>query len=99
MNNLTKIRKQKNLTQAQVAKALNIGQSTLSQYERGSRNMDEPIILMFANYYNVSADYLLGIDETKQKAIDETMAMYDGLSPEDKDKVKAFVQFMISQNQ
>lgn len=60
MNNLAKLRHNKKLSQREVASALNISQSTLSQYERGGRRIDDVMLKKLCSYYNTSADELLG---------------------------------------
>lgn len=61
MNNLSKFRKERKLTQQEVAKSLNIAQSTLSQYERGDRRIDDELLRAFCNFYQKSADEILNI--------------------------------------
>ncbi len=48
------------LTQAEVAKYLNVNQTTYSKYELGNLNIPVEIIIKLADYYGVSVDYLLG---------------------------------------
>ena len=63
-NNLGKrikfLREQKELSQLELAKILNISNSTLSQYEAGNRVPGDDIKNKIADYFNVSVDYLLG---------------------------------------
>lgn len=58
--NFEKIRKEKKLTQIQVANDLNITQATLSSYETGRTQPDLSMLLNLSKYYNVSIDELLG---------------------------------------
>lgn len=54
------LRKQNNLTQVQVASAINI---TERQYQRLETGVSKPTydnLISIANYYNVSIDYLVG---------------------------------------
>lgn len=60
MNKLAELRRSKKLSQREVASALNISQSTLSQYERGGRGIDDVMLKKLCSYYNISADELLG---------------------------------------
>ena len=53
------LRIDKDLTQKQVAGELHIAPNTLSQYETGSRNIPNEILIKIADYYNTSIDYLL----------------------------------------
>lgn len=48
------------IQQKDMASALGIGQSTLSQYETGARQPDYATLQKIANYFDVSIDYLLG---------------------------------------
>ena len=59
MKKIAILRKQKNLSQEDLAKILNIGQSTLSGYETGCYEPDINTLIKIANYFNVSIDYLL----------------------------------------
>ncbi len=57
---LREIRKENNLTQAELAKALKIGQRTVSSYESGEREPLASSLITYADYFNVSVDYLIG---------------------------------------
>lgn len=54
-------RNEKDLSQKDAAKHLQIAQNTLSQYERGQRNVPNEILIRMAQLYGVTTDYLLGI--------------------------------------
>lgn len=58
---LRDIRQDHDLTQAQVAGILRIGQSDYSKYERGVNMMGIDKYMLLARYYNVSLDYLTGL--------------------------------------
>lgn len=102
MNNLSTIRKQRKLTQLDVAKALNIGQSTLSQYERGDRRIDDELLRKFCDFYQVSADEILNISTPKTKKIpkdlkkileDEAITLNGRLvTEEDKEKMMRILE-------
>ena len=55
------LRKSHKLTQAELSDILNIGQSTLANFENGKRTIPTDIITKLAQYFNVTTDYLLGI--------------------------------------
>ncbi|MDA3733613.1 helix-turn-helix transcriptional regulator [Niameybacter massiliensis] len=50
------------LSQSELSKILNIGNSTLSMYESNSRIPGDDVKQKIADYFNVSIDYLLGRD-------------------------------------
>lgn len=57
---LKRLREERNLSQAEVAKALGLDRTTYIKYERGGsirRN-----VLALARFFNVTTDYLLGND-------------------------------------
>lgn len=57
---LISLRKDKKLTQHELAKQLGITRSALSQYELGNRQPDYETLEKIAQYFHVSIDYLLG---------------------------------------
>ena len=61
---LRDIRQDRELSQEQVAKILNIGQSDYSKYERGVNMMGVDKYMILARFYNVSLDYLTGLTNT-----------------------------------
>jgi len=58
---LKQLRKQKGLTQAQLADELHVHQTAVSQWECGRTYPDRETIIKLAAFYRVSADILLGI--------------------------------------
>ena len=67
-NRLRTLRKQKNLTQKQLAAQIGVKNSIISFYEMGDRLPSPEIIVKLAAIFHVSTDYLMGID--KKEAID-----------------------------
>ncbi|WP_258359981.1 helix-turn-helix domain-containing protein [Moorella sulfitireducens] len=57
---LAALRKEKALTQAEVARRLNMGQSTIAMYERNKRSPDAETLQKLADFFQVSIDFLLG---------------------------------------
>ena len=54
------LREDHDLKQRQVAEYLNCSQQVYSNYELGQRDIPTDILILLANLYNVSIDYLLG---------------------------------------
>ncbi|MEG2143892.1 MAG: helix-turn-helix transcriptional regulator [Oscillospiraceae bacterium] len=54
------LRREKNISQKQVALELGISQALLSHYEKGIRECGLDFVVKAADYYDVSCDYLLG---------------------------------------
>ena len=57
---LKELRKKHKLSQVKLAMDLNMNQNTISRYENGIREADYKTLIAFADYFNVSLDYLLG---------------------------------------
>lgn len=60
MNIFRELRKKKGLTQIELAKMVNVQQTTVSKWEVGRAVPDYPVLLKLAELYGVSVDYLLG---------------------------------------
>ena len=57
---LSLLRQEKGISQRAAAKELGISQALLSHYENGVREPGLAFVIKACNYYNVSADFLLG---------------------------------------
>ena len=57
--NLKNLIEERNMTQKELAKFLNIAPSTLGGYVQGVREPDYHTLKLLANYFEVSIDYLL----------------------------------------
>ena len=57
---LKELRKKKKITQLELALDLNMNQNSVSRYENGEREADYASLIAFADYFDVSIDYLLG---------------------------------------
>lgn len=58
-NNLKKLRKAKGITQIALQLETGIEQALLSKYETGERIPPTDTLILLADYYNVSIDYIL----------------------------------------
>lgn len=56
---LKELRKQRKISQLKLAMDLNLNQNSISRYENGEREADYSTLIAFADYFNVSLDYLL----------------------------------------
>ena len=56
---LKELRKKHGISQLKLAMDLNMNQNSISRYESGVREADYATLIKFANYFNVSIDYLL----------------------------------------
>lgn len=56
---LKQLRKERNISQLKLALDLNMNQNSISRYETGEREADYRTLIMLADYFDVSIDYLL----------------------------------------
>lgn len=86
---LKELMNDRNITQRQISKELNIAVSTLNGYANDYREPDFVTLSLLANYFHVSADYLLGIstipalsDIVSDHDTQRLLYIYQCLSPE-----------------
>ena len=60
MFRLKELRKGKKISQLKLAMDLHMNQNSISRYENEEREADYATLIRFADYFNVSIDYLLG---------------------------------------
>jgi len=58
--NLAKLRKEKKLSQYELAEKMNFSRGKIANYEQGTRQPDFETLQMFADFFDVTTDYLLG---------------------------------------
>jgi transcriptional regulator with XRE-family HTH domain len=56
---LKELREKNGITQLKLAMDLNLNQNSISRYERETREADYSTLIAFADYFDVSVDYLL----------------------------------------
>ena len=56
---LKELRKRRGISQLKLALDLNMNQNSISRYETGERQADYKTLIDFADYFNVSIDYIL----------------------------------------
>ncbi|MCG0278449.1 MAG: helix-turn-helix domain-containing protein [Thermanaeromonas sp.] len=66
---LAALRKEKGLSQAELAKLLNVGQSTIAMYEKDKRRPDAETLTRLAEFFQVSVDYLLGLTDFRERTV------------------------------
>lgn len=88
---LRELRKQKNLTQRQLADLIGVKNSIISFYEVGDRIPSPEVIIKLASALHVSADYLLGIEK-------EESIIITGLNENDIRLVRLLVDTLRNKN-
>ncbi|MBQ8427329.1 MAG: helix-turn-helix transcriptional regulator [Clostridia bacterium] len=66
---LIELRKEYNISQKAFANAIGVGQATVSEWENGIYEPTASAVRAIAKFFNVSADYLLQIDDLLKEEI------------------------------
>lgn len=69
MSRLRELRKEKGYTQEHIAEILDTNQQRISKYELDEAIMNEKEIIALAGYFGVTADYLIGISDSRQEIV------------------------------
>lgn len=104
MNKLKQLRLENGISQKDLAKHLNVGESTISMWENNQREMDYKTLISISSYFNVSVDYLLGKTNIKNDintsdiSLDEFEVAFHGevkdLSDDAKEKVLEYARLL-----
>lgn len=62
---LSELRKENNLSQKEAASCLGVSQALLSHYEKGIRECGLDFLKRVCDYYDVTADYMLGLSDNR----------------------------------
>lgn len=60
---LKELRNEKELSQQELAKELKVSQRSISSWETGFRQPDFETLSLIAKYFDVTTDYLLGLEK------------------------------------
>ena len=86
-NVLKTLRLKENMTQAQLAKKIGLTKSVISAYENGLRLPSYDVLIHIAKIFNVSTDYLLGLEHKREVDL-------SGLTPSEIDALMNLIQAM-----
>lgn len=81
------LRKQKGWTQEELANKIGVSHQAVSHYERGIRTPDQDTLIMLCEEFNVSTDYILGIDNLSLRFVDPLEFQ---ITPDERELVKAY---------
>lgn len=75
MNRLKELRKEKGLTQVELANIVNVSKITVLRWENGERQIKPDKAQQLADHFGVNVGYLLGYSEYREleKALDKTI--------------------------
>ena len=104
---LKKLRKEKDVSQQDVAKALGVSRQVYNNYELEKREPDHKMLVRIADYYGVTVDYLLGrvnvpvfvlekdIETPLEKeAVLKNLIVAENFSDDDGDSLKEYLDLL-----
>jgi len=90
------LREARKISREELAKKLDISYWALSKYETNEREPDYKTLVLIADFFKVSTDYLLGRINEPELNIDNVLS---GFSDEEKKEIFDFVTFMRKKHQ
>lgn len=95
---LKQLRKERGVTQSQIAEALGIAQPTIYKYEKGIRKIPMSVLQKFANYFELSMSELIGtqpVMSAEEPAWLEEIKAYN-LSNDEVNDLMNYVRFIVT---
>ena len=87
-NIIKRLRKEKGLTQTQLAELLNLDQTAVSKWENGKALPDTQMLVRLAQFFDVSTDYLLGLSPLFYP--DRVKTVASGLTQDEQELLKDY---------
>ena len=87
------------MTQKDIAIELGISQQRFNFYVKGSREPDIATLILLADYFGVTVDYLIGHEKeptVKDDGLTETERAFISLSSEQRQDVLRYMEFLIA---
>lgn len=66
IDRIKSLREDNDINQSEIAKILNVGQKTYSDYETRKIRIPLDSVIILAKYYNVDMNYITGISDIKK---------------------------------
>lgn len=90
-NIIVELRTEQNISQKKLADSIGIGQSTIAQIELGRNEATAATIRKLAAFFDVSADYLLGLEDDFGARTTTTAApMGESMTAEERELLRYF---------
>lgn len=98
-NKVKRIKKEKELTQAELSKLLNCSLSKIAMLETSKREPVKEDLLRISEFFNVSVDYLLGKTSIENyittDEISKIIKSYESLPKEAQEHINSYIEFLV----
>lgn len=97
---LTLLRKEKKLTQTELAAHMGVSKTIINKYEKGHASPSYEMLWKLSSYFDVSVDYLIGKsnsfngDPVLNEQISEFQKIFDSMTDEQKEKAIKMLRIM-----
>lgn len=97
-NRLNEAMTARGMTASELSQKSGLSKSTISRYLSNERSPKSEAITKMAQALDVSASWLLGYDVpmSKENQINEHIVLIEKLSPDNKDRLKSYIDFLLS---
>ena len=85
---LLELRKSVSLSQAKMAEALGVSQAALNRYEHNQQIISDEVLLKYADYFDVSLDYICGRTDKPEGKLFSARPNIGG----DNEKIRQFIE-------
>lgn len=89
----------KEMTQKDIASELGISQQRFNFYVNGSREPDISTLILLADYFGVTVDYLIGHEKeptVKDDGLTEVERVFISMPPEQRQDVLRYMEFLLA---
>ena len=99
---LRELRESRNLSKRQLTEAIGINYSTYNNWEAGTREPGSSHLILFAKFYNVSIDYILGYsgpEVSEDRILDlacHGLGHDEKLTPEERERIKMAIRIALT---
>lgn len=78
-NRIKQLRREKKLTQEELSKIIGVVRTTIAGYERGVICPSQDKLILLAQYFGVSADYIIGKTDVRNELTTTSKDIYENL--------------------
>lgn len=89
----------KEMTQKDIASELGISQQRFNFYVNGSREPDIATLILLADYFGVTVDYLIGHEKeptVKDDGLTEVERVFISMPPEQRQDILRYMEFLLA---
>lgn len=87
-------------TQQELARKLDVSQSSITMWENGKRQPDLETLEVIADFFNVDMNYLTGVSDSTTRILNqeqfELLQIFDALNPEGREKLRGYAMDLIA---